>query len=203
LQNSHKCIITPDYYLDAANFDAVSNVFESIDKIDGVANFAGSLILKPAHLTSYEEYLATLHSNLTTAFATVRAAGKHMKDGGAVLLISSAAALTGFSNHEAISAAKAGIIGLVRSSAATYASYGIRINAIAPGLVDSTLSKSITQTPASLKISESMHPLGRIGSPKDVANAAAFLLNPANNWITGEIINVDGGLGNIRCKSKA
>jgi len=81
--------------------------------VDGVVNCIGSVLLKPAHLTSDEEWAQTLSVNLTSAFITVRSAAQVMrKNGGSVVLISSAAARAGIANHEAIAAAKAGIIGL-------------------------------------------------------------------------------------------
>jgi len=88
-----------------------------------------------------------------------------MKKGGSVVLISSSAALTGLANHEAIAAAKAGIIGLTLSAAATYAGSNIRFNAVAPGLTQTPLTSSLINNESSRKISEAMHPLGRLGKP--------------------------------------
>ncbi len=122
--------IEPNALLDATDFDAVAQVFEDAGPIDGVVNCAGSLLLKSAHTTSQEQYQAVIDSSLTTSFATVRAAGMHMKNGGSVVLISSAAALIGLANHEAIAAAKAGIIGLVQSAASTYANLDLRFNVV-------------------------------------------------------------------------
>lgn len=194
--------ITPDFILDASDFSAVEKVFQDAGPLDGVINCAGSLLLKSAHLTSYEEYMATLHASLTTAFAVVRAAGQTMKQGGSVVLLSSAAALTGLANHEAIAAAKAGIIGLAQSAAATYANYHLRFNVIAPGMVESPLSQAIIANPLALNASKAMHALGRIGQPDDIARAALFLLDPENSWITGQVLGVDGGLSKIRPKVK-
>lgn len=104
--------ITPDALLDATDFSAVDNIFSQAGQLDGVVNCCGSLLLKSAHLTSKEQYQSVLDASLTTAFATVRSAGKHLHKDGSVVLISSAAAMTGFANHEAVAAAKAGIIGL-------------------------------------------------------------------------------------------
>ncbi|OJX06057.1 MAG: 2-deoxy-D-gluconate 3-dehydrogenase [Caedibacter sp. 38-128] len=192
--------IVPDAILDASNFEEVSNVFGKAGAIDGVVNCSGSLLLKPAHLTKEEEYHDVINSSLTTAFATVRAAGKTMTKGGSVVLISSSAALLGIPNHEAIAAAKAGINGLVLSAAATYAPMNLRFNAVAPGLVKTALTSSITDNDLSLRLSEAMHPLGRIGSPEEIARAIIFLLDPKNSWITGQIIAVDGGLSTIKQK---
>jgi NAD(P)-dependent dehydrogenase (short-subunit alcohol dehydrogenase family) len=164
-----------------------------------VLNCAGSLLLKPAHLTTEAEWQATLASNLTTAFATVKAAAKAMMpQGGSIVLMSSAAARTGLANHEAIAAAKAGVIGLTISAAASYAARGIRVNAVAPGLVATPMTSRITSNEASLKASAGLHALGRIGSPQEVASAILWLLDPAQSWVTGQVLGVDGGLGAVR-----
>ena len=194
--------ITPNLILDATDFDAVANAFRMAGDLDGVVNCSGSLMLKPAHSTSKELYQQVIDSSLTTAFATVHAAGAHMKKGGSVVLISSAAAMVGISNHEAIAAAKAGVIGLAQSAAATYATNHLRFNVVAPGMVESPLTSSLTNNETMLNASKAMHALGRIGKPQDIAQAIAFLLNPQNNWITGQVIAVDGGLSRVRPKIK-
>ncbi|MBY0406272.1 MAG: SDR family oxidoreductase, partial [Rickettsiales bacterium] len=186
--------IQPDMVLDATDFDAVDAAFAAAGEIQGVVNCAGSLHLKPAHLTSKEQYMATVNASLTTAFATVRSAGKHMTGGGSVVLVSSAAALEGLANHEAIAAAKAGIIGLTLSAAASYAGNNLRFNAVAPGLTQTPLTAGITGSETSRRISEAMHALGRLGTPEQVARAIVFFLNPENDWITGQVLAVDGGL---------
>lgn len=193
--------------LDATDFAAVEAVFQqaiaALGHLDGVVNCAGSLLLKPAHLTTQAQYRATLDASLTTAFATVQAAGKTMaKTGGSVVLLSSAAALSGFANHEAIACAKAGIIGLTYSAAATYAANKLRFNAVAPGLTATPLTQGLVNNPVSLKVSEAMHALGRIGTPDDVARAIVFFLDPANDWITGQVLAVDGGLSQVHPRLK-
>jgi len=194
--------ITPDAILDASDFDMVSDVFAKAGSIDGVVNCAGSLLLKSAHTTSQEEFESVINSSLTSSFATVRAAGLHMKSGGSVVLISSAAALVGLANHEAIAAAKAAIIGLAQSAASTYASLNLRFNVVAPGMTDTPLTAKIIANPLALKASKAMHALDRIGTPKDIARAIIFLLDPKNNWITGQVLAVDGGLSTVRPKMK-
>jgi NAD(P)-dependent dehydrogenase (short-subunit alcohol dehydrogenase family) len=193
----------PDIVLDATDFDAVDRAFQTAGPLDGVVAFAGSMLLKPAHLTSREQYDEVIAASLTTAFATVRAAGKHMRSGGSVVLVSSAAALAGLSNHEAIAAAKAGVIGLTLSAAASYATQNLRVNAVAPGLTQTPLTAALTASDQSRKVSEAMHALGRLGEPEDVARAVVFLLDPANHWITGQVLGVDGGLGHVRPKVRA
>jgi NAD(P)-dependent dehydrogenase (short-subunit alcohol dehydrogenase family) len=168
--------------------------------LSGAANCIGSLLLKPAHLTSEEEWDAVVSTNLKSAYASVRAAARAMTAGGSVVLVSSAAARLGLANHEAIAAAKAGVIGLTLSAAATYAPKGIRFNAVAPGLVRTPLTARITGNQAALQASTAMHALGRVGEPEEVASAIAWLLDPAQSWVTGQVIGVDGGLATLRSR---
>jgi NAD(P)-dependent dehydrogenase (short-subunit alcohol dehydrogenase family) len=187
--------------VDASNFEALERAIQQFAPLHGVVNCAGSLLLKPAHLTTEKEWRDTVDLNLTTAFATVRAAAKAMMStGGSIALCATAAARTGFANHEAIAAAKGGVIGLTLSAAATYGPRNIRVNCVAPGLVATPLTNRITQNEAALQASQGMHALGRIGTPKDVASTLAWLLDPENSWITGQVIGVDGGLATLRTR---
>ena len=176
----------------------VAHAIATHGQLNGVANCVGSLLLKPAHITTNDEWDFTMQQNLNSAFYLLRAATKAMKDGGSIVLLSSAAGRTGLANHEAIAAAKAGIIGLTLSAAASYAARGIRVNCVAPGLIATPLTARITGNEAAVKASAAMHALGRIGAPEEVASAIAWLLDPANNLITGQVIGVDGGLASVR-----
>jgi NAD(P)-dependent dehydrogenase (short-subunit alcohol dehydrogenase family) len=189
--------------VEAADPDAIDACADAaaaaLGGLDGIVNCAGSLLLKPGHLTTTAEWQATLAANLSSAFGCVRAAGRLLKaTGGSVVLVSSAAARVGLANHEAIAAAKAGVIGLVLSAAATYAKQKIRFNAVAPGLVRTPLTKGLVASELAEKASVGMHPLGRLGEPEDVARAIHFLLDPAQGWITGQVLGVDGGLADLR-----
>jgi NAD(P)-dependent dehydrogenase (short-subunit alcohol dehydrogenase family) len=177
---------------------AVRQTLEDQGRLDGLANCVGSLLLKPAHLTTLEDWRTTLDTNLGSAFGVVRAAGRHMKDGGSVVLVSSAAARVGLANHEAIAAAKAGILGLVTSAAASYASRGLRFNAVAPGLVRTPLTERITSNRVVADASAALHAMGRLGEPADVARQIAWLLDPEQTWVTGQVFGVDGGLATVR-----
>ncbi|MFY8220997.1 MAG: SDR family oxidoreductase, partial [Pirellulales bacterium] len=121
-------------------------------------------------------------------------------DGGSVVLVSSAAARIGLANHEAIAAAKAGLEGLARSAAATYARQRIRFNVVAPGLVRTPLTQGLVASELAEKASLAMHPLGRLGEPGDVARAIAWLLDPAQSWITAQVLGVDGGLADVKAR---
>ncbi len=198
---------SPSRVVDATDLDAVESCFsaaaEQFGQVNGAVNCVGSVLLKPAHLTSGAEWSATIATNLTSAFATVRAAGKVMsKTGGSVVLMSSAAARIGLANHEAIAAAKAGIVGLAQSAAASYAARGIRFNVVAPGLVKTPLTQKIWENERAAATSCSMHALGRLGEPEEVASMIAWLLDPANCWVTGEVFSIDGGLANVRLTAR-
>lgn len=193
------------FVLDACDVDAVAQCVRTVvadhGRLDGVANCVGSLILKPAHLTKPEEFDETVRLNLGSAFAIVRAAAPAMrKTGGSIVLLSSAAARIGLANHEAIAAAKAGVAGLARSAAATYASWGVRVNVVAPGLVQTPLADRITSNEAARKASEAMHALGRLGEADDIASMIAWLLDPHQAWVTGQEFGVDGGLATLRAR---
>lgn len=179
----------------------VDAAIEKFDRLDGVAHLPGSLLLKPAHRTSDEEWQHTIDNNLTSAFLMIRAAVPALRSrGGSIVLASSAAAQLGLANHEAIAAAKAGLIGLARSAAASYARHGIRVNAVAPGLVKTPLTAGVTSNDLSARASEAMHPLGRLGDPADVASAIAWFLHPGQTWVTGQVLGVDGGLAGLKVR---
>lgn len=189
--NSHAVDAAKPETLEAAIFKAE----EHFGQVDGIVNCIGSVLLKPAHSTSHEEWNETITTNLTSSFAVMRAAGKAMrKTGGSVVFVSSAAARIGLANHEAIAAAKAGINGLTLSAAASYAGKGIRVNAVAPGLVKSHMTKRFWENESAAETSKAMHPLGRLGEPAEVASLIAWLLEPENSWITGQVISIDGGI---------
>lgn len=176
----------------------VSAAIAALGGLDGVVLAVGSVVLKPAHRTSAADWAATRAVNLDAAMHMVRAAAKAMmrSGGGNLVLFSTAAAHAGVPNHAAIAAAKAGVEGLVRATAATYAGRGLRINAVAPGLVDTPLTARITGNAAAREASERMHGLGRIGDADDIAHAVRFLLE--STWTTGQVLIVDGGLSGVK-----
>lgn len=186
----------------AAVQQAVEATAEAYGRLDGAACLTGSILLKPAHLTTPDEFDATLGVNLHAAFYLVRSAARAMmKEGGSIVLMASAVARIGLVNHEAIAAAKGGVMGLTMAAAATYANRGVRVNCVAPGLVETPLSARILSTDAGRAQSEALHALGRVGQPGDVAEAVDWLLDRDRSaWVTGQTIGVDGGLGTLRAR---
>ena len=193
---------------DATHPEALENVInefqQELGSIDSYTHAIGSIYLRPAHLTPVEDWLQTIQTNLSSAFYALRTVAKIMsKQGhGSCLFFSTAAAKTGIANHEAIAAAKGGIEAMVRAAAASYASRGLRINAIAPSLTDTPLSQAIIGSEQALEISKRMHPTGAIGEASDVASLAAWLHSDQAKFVTGQTFVIDGGISTIVPKPK-
>lgn len=164
----------------------------------GIAHCIGSLLLKPAKRTSIEEWHDVIETNLSSAFGVTMAAPDCLKKGGSVVFCSSVAAQLGLPNHEAIAAAKAGLIGLVRAAAASNLRRNVRFHCVAPALVDSQMTSALLDRPGMRETAAGQNPSGRIGVPSDVSQAIAFLLDPSNAWINGQVLGVDGGFGRVR-----
>ncbi len=191
---------------DVSNPEGSKSAIELIQDRFGEApsallNCAGSVLIAPMHRTKLEQYRECLQANLDSAFfslsAFVAALIKNKRSGAAVL-VSTVAARIGVANHEAIAAAKGAVEGLVRSASATYAAKGIRINAIAPGLMKSPATARFFLNDKVNQQIASQYPLGRYGELKDAACAAVWLLGDEAGWITGQILSVDGGFTAVR-----
>ena len=189
--------------LDVSRFESVEEFLikgnDFLGSIDCIINCVGSLLLKPAHATTEKELLEIFQTNVFGCFAILKYSFKFLrKNGGSLILFSSAASKVGLKNHEAIASAKAAVSSLVLSAASTYAKYNIKINAIAPGLVDTPLTEKIVNNKLSLDYSTSLHGLNRIGKPENFIPIISSLLDPRSDWITGQTFFVDGGLSNVK-----
>lgn len=183
---------------------AVQAVIARFGRIDAYVHAVGSILIKPAHLTKLDEWQHVMDLNLNSAFYGLKSAVVPMQaqGGGTIVLISSVAAQAGLPNHEAIAAAKGGINGLVLAAAASYAGKGVRVNAVAPGLVDTPLAAGLLASEQARQFSDKMHPLGKIGRPGNVGSLIAWLVSADADWVTGQIWSVDGGMAHVRPRPK-
>ncbi|MFT4534460.1 MAG: NAD(P)-dependent dehydrogenase (short-subunit alcohol dehydrogenase family) [Saprospiraceae bacterium] len=170
------------------------------ETLDGLIYCPGSINLKPFRSLSIDVFRQDYELNVLGAVKTIKAALKPMKKSTgnpSIVLFSTVAVQQGMAFHASIAAAKGAIEGLTRSLAAELAPK-IRVNCIAPSLVNTPLANNILSSDERIEASNNRHPLKRIGQPNDIAQAALFLLDKNSSWITGQVLGVDGGLSRLR-----
>jgi NAD(P)-dependent dehydrogenase (short-subunit alcohol dehydrogenase family) len=159
----------------------------------------GSTLIAPLHRTRAESYRDVIRVNLDSAFFVSHAWLNALQSApGSAVFASSVVSRIGVANHEAIAAAKGGIEAMVRSSAATYASQGIRFNVVAPGLTDTPMTAGMMKLPAMREAAGKQYPLGGVQTAEQVADVMAWLLGESSARVTGQVIAVDGGFTTIR-----
>jgi 3-oxoacyl-[acyl-carrier protein] reductase len=141
-----------------------------------------------------EDWETVLTTNLTSAFFVCRAAARHMIKArkGSIINVSSVVGITGNGGQTNYSASKAGLIGFSKSLAREVSTRNVRVNVIAPGFIDTSMTEKLGGE-AREKLAASI-PLGRTGSPEEVAKAALFLASDLSSYVTGEVLKVDGGM---------
>ncbi len=167
--------------------------------IHALAYCPGSIVLKPFTQLSTEDFMGDLQVNFLGAIKTLQRYQNNLEaaEGASVVLFSTVAVQTGMGFHASVAGAKGALEGLTRSLASEWAP-AIRVNAVAPSLTDTPLAARLLRTENQRKQFAAKHSLGRIGDPKDPAEAAAFLLTDRASWITGQVLPVDGGMGSLR-----
>lgn len=186
------------YQCNVANTEAtlamIKEIIEKYGRLDILVNNAGitrdNLIMK----MSEEDFDAVIDANLKGCFNTIKAASRQMlkQRAGRIINITSVSGILGNVGQANYAASKAGIIGLTKTMAREFASRGITVNAIAPGFVDTDMTQVLPEQ-IKEKVTAQI-PLGRFGKPEDIANMAAYLASEKAEYITGQIISVDGGM---------
>lgn len=170
------------------------------DPLHGLVYCPGSINLKPFQSLKEKDFLDDFNLNVMGAVKVIQTCLKKLRNaqGASIVLYSTTAVKVGMSYHSSIAAAKGALEGLGRSLAAELASKNIRVNLIAPSLTDTPLAKNLLNTEEKKEISNKRHPLGRIGTPEDIASMTRFLLSEESSWITGQVIGIDGGISTLK-----
>lgn len=174
--------------------EMVNAIKKEFGAIDGLVNNAGLTRDKLLVMMTEEDWSEVIRTNLTGAFNFARAAAFIMMKAkrGSILNVTSISGLTGIAGQVNYSASKAGLIGMTKAMAKELGRMGVRVNALALGFVETDMTRALSEEQR--KAALAMIPLGRFGTVEDVAPMAAFLLSDAAAYITGAVVQVDGGL---------
>ena len=169
------------------------------EELHGFIYCPGSINLRPFKGLKLEAFQSDFEVNFLGAVRSLKSVLSHLSASGnaAVVLYSTVAVQTGMPFHSSVAASKGAIEGLTRSLAAEFAPK-IRVNAIAPSLVDTPLASKFLNNEAKMDKANERHPLGRVGSAKEIAQATTFLLGEETSWMTGRVLQLDGGIGNLK-----
>lgn len=166
------------------------------NEIHGFVYCPGSINLKPFKMLSIETFQEDMHLNFFSLVNTIKQIMTYMVEGSSMVFFSTVAVQTGMPFHTSVAAAKGAIEGFTKSLAAEYAPK-IRVNAIAPSLVDTPLAARLLNNEKKKEMMAQRHPLKRVGKAGDMAKIAQFLLSSDSSWMTGQILGVDGGLSTL------
>ncbi len=192
------------HVLDVSDPAAVGQVFGMLGPLQGLVTCAGISDVTPIVAMTAQTWRRVTGVQLDGTFFCLQAAARNMIAhgmGGAIVNTASINATFGHRGLSAYSAAKAGIAMLTRIAALEFAQAGIRVNAVAPGIVETGMTAEVVQDPDFVQTWSAAIPLGRIGQPDDIADVVAFLCTPQSRWVTGQVLAVDGG-GSLRAEPK-
>ncbi|MGN0347858.1 MAG: 3-oxoacyl-[acyl-carrier-protein] reductase [Lachnospiraceae bacterium] len=181
-----------------SDFDACKELIDQIIKdeqhLDILVNNAGITRDGLVMAMKEEDFDSVLNTNLKGCFNTIRHASRYFlkQRSGKIINISSVSGILGNAGQANYSASKAGVIGLTKAVAREMASRGINVNAVAPGYVTTDMTDAMNEKAKEAVLAQV--PLGRAGSTKDIANAVLFLASPSSDYITGQVLSVDGGM---------
>lgn len=176
----------------------VTNELPEIENdIDGLVYFPGSITLKPFRSLKPSDFQNEFEINVLGAINAIQKYNSKLKQGSSIVLFSTVAVQVGMPFHSAVSVAKGAIEGLTRALAAEFAPK-IRVNCIAPSLTNTKMAQKFLSTPEKEEAVAQRHPLKKVGKKEDLASAVTFLLNETSEWMTGQILHIDGGMSTLK-----
>jgi NAD(P)-dependent dehydrogenase (short-subunit alcohol dehydrogenase family) len=169
------------------------------DNLHGLVYCPGAINLKPFTRTNPNDYVEDFKLQVLGAIKIIQQCLPKLKnvEAASIVLFSTVAVQTGFNFHSIVSSSKGAIEGLTKALAAEFAPK-IRVNCIAPSITQTPLANTLLNTPEKVEANAQRHPLKKVGSVSDVANAAEFLLTNKSAWVTGQIFHIDGGMSTIK-----
>jgi len=180
-------------------FDATTDDLDTStlpDELHGFVYCPGSINLKPFKMMSLDTFEEDMQLNFFSLVRAVKTIIGRMAEGSSMVFFSTVAVGTGMPFHTSVAAAKGAIEGFAKSMAAEYAPK-IRVNVVAPSLVDTPLAGRLLNNDKKVEMMSQRHPLKRVGKAEDIANIASFLLSDNSTWMTGQIVGVDGGMSTL------
>lgn len=194
--NNMDSIYDQTYNVQSYDFSAFPEITESLD---GLVYFPGTINLKPFARISAAEFMHDLQVNTLGAVAFVKSYLNNLRknNGASIVFISSVAVSTGLPFHSSIALAKGGLQAFALALAAELAP-AVRVNVVAPSLVNTPLGEKFVNTPEKLEQMQKRNPLRKIGKPEDVAGAINYLLSDASAWVSGQVFAIDGGMSTIK-----
>ncbi|MDY6854970.1 MAG: 3-oxoacyl-ACP reductase FabG [Thermodesulfobacteriota bacterium] len=174
----------------------INTAIEKLGRVDILVNNAGITRTAMLHKMTQQQWDDVISVNLTGVYNCIQAVAAHMMErkSGKIINVTSVAGLRGTMGQINYGAAKAGVIGITKSAARELARYGINVNAVAPGVIETAMTEVIRTNPKFRDKFMSEIPMGRFGQPEDVATVAAFLASDDAGYMTGQVLSVDGGI---------
>jgi NAD(P)-dependent dehydrogenase (short-subunit alcohol dehydrogenase family) len=187
--------ITLDVQDITAGQNMINGVVERHERLDILVNNAGMNVRAPSTEVKPEDYDRILGVNLRGPFFLSQAAGRHMVavESGKIINIASLSSFIGLSKVASYAASKGALVQMTRSMSSEWARYNVQVNAIAPGFIRTDLNRKLWENETLLNWVIGNTPAARLGTPEDIVGAALFLASPASNFITGQVLSVDGG----------
>jgi NAD(P)-dependent dehydrogenase (short-subunit alcohol dehydrogenase family) len=169
------------------------------ETIEGLVYCPGAINLRPFARITAADFMQDYNLQVVGAIKTIQAVLPKLKasNGASIVLFSTVAVQLGLNFHTQVAASKGAIEGLTRALSAELAP-SIRVNCIAPSLTDTPLAASLLNSDQKMEANAQRHPLKRVGTVQDISEMACFLLSNKTSWMTGQVLHVDGGMGNIK-----